>query len=91
MPEGFDYFKTNLLATCEITNPIIAIPVKTRATQVVAEVLPHRVICIFGLPKLLRFDKHSIFTEKVNTFILRTINFILKIIRCWEQKERYIP
>ena len=42
------------------------------------EALIHRVICIFGLPKLLIVDKDSAFTREVIQFILRVINCQLK-------------
>ena len=38
------------LNICEITNFVLAVYIKTRVAQVVAEASIHKVICIFGLP-----------------------------------------
>ena len=57
MQKGFDDFKYLLVATCEISNFVLAIPIKTSALQVVAETNIHRVICIFVTQKLLMVEK----------------------------------
>ena len=68
MPEGFDDFKYLLVATHEITNFILAIPIKTKAAQVLGEAFIHIVIYIFGSPKLLMVDKDSAYTgDVINT------------------------
>ena len=46
MQKGSNDFKYLLLATCEITNFVLAIPIKTRVDNVIAKALIHRVICI---------------------------------------------
>ena len=57
-----------------------AIPIKTRAAQVVVEALIHRVICILGQCNLLIADKNLTFMAEVIQFILRAINCKLKLI-----------
>ena len=46
MSKGFYDFKYLLVAICEITNFVLAIPDKSRATQNVAVAIIHRDLCI---------------------------------------------
>ena len=64
MPNGLDDFKHLLVATSEITNFLFAIPIKSKATKVIADELSHRVICIFSPTKLLLIDKDSAFHRR---------------------------
>ena len=80
MPQGFDNFKFLLVVTCELTNFTLAIPLKQRTAQVVAEALLHRLICIFGLPRLLIVDQDKGFTAQVIQYMLAAIDCKLKII-----------
>ena len=51
MPKGFHDFKYVLVATCKITNFILAIPIESGTAQVIVEALINRVICSFGPPQ----------------------------------------
>ena len=57
MQKGFDDFKHLIVTTFTIPNFTLAIPIKSRIAQVIAEDLLHRHIGNFGLPKLLIVDK----------------------------------
>ena len=46
IPKGLDNFKYLLVATCEITNLVLAIWIKLKAAQVVVQALIHRPIYI---------------------------------------------
>ena len=48
MPKGFDDFKYLLLTTYKTTNFVLAMLIKIRAAQVVAETLIYRVIYILA-------------------------------------------
>ena len=74
MPEKFDDFKYVLLGTCEITNIMFPITIRSRAPQVIVEVFIQRIICIFGPPKLSMVDKDSTFTGEINQLILYSIS-----------------
>ena len=50
--QGFEDFKHLLVASCDITNCNVAILLKKKHAVVISEALTHRIICIFGLPKL---------------------------------------
>ena len=75
MPQGFDNFKYLLVIMCEITNFVLAITIKSRVVQVLAETSIHRVKCMCSLPKLLIVDIEFNFIQ----FILRVINCIFII------------
>ena len=62
MPKGFDDFKYNLVAACEITNFMSAIPIKLRIGQVIPEMFIHRNICISGPHELHIIDEDFVFT-----------------------------
>ena len=69
-----------IVAECEIMTCILAIPIKTRLTQVVEKTFIHRVICIFDPQKLVIEDKALAFIGEVFRFILKAIKCQLKII-----------
>ena len=61
----FDMFKFILVATCEYTNIVFAKPLKEITSIAISNALLHRIICIFGPPKLFdsgqrfRIDQYS--------------------------------
>ena len=79
MLKGFDNFKYLLVATCDITNILVVILIKTEAVQVVAGARIHR-IHTFWSTKVISGRQRFSFTGKVSQFILRAINCQLKII-----------
>ena len=56
MPDGFDNFRYIVLATCEHTNFVFAVPTKERDAQVVLDALIHRIFTISGPPRFLSVD-----------------------------------
>ena len=50
MPEGFDGFHFLIMATCEQTNFVFAIPSKERTARAIANALIHRIFAISGPP-----------------------------------------
>ena len=73
MLKAFDCFKYMLVAAYEKMNFELAISIKTRVTQVIAEALIYKFICIFGPSRLLIEEKDSAFTGEVIQFILKTM------------------
>ena len=51
MPQAFGGYHLLLVITCDQTNFMIAVPLKGRTAQMVAEALIYRVIYLFGLPR----------------------------------------
>ena len=50
MPMGIIYHEFLLIATCEKTNFVHAIPMQNRQTETIANALLHRVCCLTGPP-----------------------------------------
>ena len=48
-----------LIATCEKTNFVHAIPMQNRQTETIANALLHRVCCLTGPPTKLSIDQDS--------------------------------
>ena len=63
MPQAFRGYHLLLVITCDQTNFMIAVPIRDRTAQTVAEALIYRVIYFFGPPrqiivmKLLNFHQ----------------------------------
>jgi hypothetical protein len=83
MPNGFDDYKFMLVCTCELTNFVIAVPLKRIDAPSVAEALIHRLICVFGPPKRLIVDKDKALSGKIVQYILDALKCNLKIISPW--------
>ena len=83
MPEGFDGFKFIVLATCEQTNLLFAIPTKERMGRAVSDTLIHRIFTITGPPQFLSVDKDRALTGEVITTLLKSMNYTMQIISPW--------
>ena len=83
MPQGFDDYKFLLIATCEQTNFTVAIPLKERNAETIAEALVHRVFCIVGPPRNLSVDKDAALTGVVIRMVLEALECNLHIISPW--------
>ena len=83
MPEGFDGFKYIILATCEQTNFVFAIPTKERTTRAVSDALIHRIFTITGPPQYLSVDKDKALTGAVISTLLTSMNCTMQIISPW--------
>ena len=65
MPMGIIYHEFLLIATCEKTNFVHAIPMQNRQTETIANALLHRVCCLTGPPTKLSIDQDSALTSQV--------------------------
>ena len=57
MPQAFGGYHLLLVITCDQTNFTIAVPLRDRQTQTVAEALIDGVIYLFGLPRQIVCDE----------------------------------
>ena len=69
-----------LVITCDQTKLTIAVPLRDRQTQTIAEALIYRVIYLFGPPRQIVCDKAAEFTSAIIQAILTMLNCRLKEI-----------
>ena len=62
MPQGFGGYHLLLVTTCDQTNFTIAVPLRDRTAQTIAEALIYRVIYLFGSPRQIISDEATEFT-----------------------------
>ena len=80
MPQAFGDYHLLLVITCDQTNFTIAVPLRDRQTQTVAEALIYRVIYLFGPPRQMVCDEATEFTSAIVQAILMMLNCRLKVI-----------
>ena len=80
MPQVFGGCHFLLVITCDQTNFTIAVPLRDRQTQSIAEALIYRVIYLFGPPRQIVCDKATEFTSAIVQEILMMLNCRLKVI-----------
>ena len=80
MPQAFGGYHLLLVITCNQTNFTIAVPLRDRQTQTVAEALIYRVIYLFGPPRQIVCDEATEFTSAIVQAILMMLNCRLKVI-----------
>ena len=80
MPQAFSGYHLLLVITCDQTNFTIAVPLRDRQTQTVAEALIHRAIYFFGLPRNIVCDEATEITSAIVQAILTMLNCRLKVI-----------
>ena len=73
MPKGIYDYEFLLIAVCEITGFVIAIPLIKHDTVFIAHDLIDRVFLIFGPPKSLIVDEDRTFSSKVMHYVLDTL------------------
>ena len=83
MLEGFDGFKYIILATCQQTNFVSAIPTKERTARAVSDALIHRIFTITGPPQYLSIDKDKALTGAVISTLLTSMKCTMQIISPW--------
>ena len=84
MPKGFLKYEHFLIATCEKTNFVYAIPLQNKKTQTIAEALIHRVFFLLtGPPTKLSIDQDSALTSQVITEVLKSLECTMQIISLW--------
>ena len=80
MPQAFGGYHLLFVITCDQTNFTIAVPLRDRQTQIIAEALIYRVIYLFGPPRQIVCDKAVEFTSAIVQAILTMLNCRLKVI-----------
>ena len=80
MPQAFGEYHLLLVITCNQTNFTIAVPLRDRTAQTIAEALIYRVIFLFGPPRQIISDEATEFTSAVIQAILCMLNCRLKVI-----------
>ena len=80
IPQAFGGYHLLLVITCDQTNFMIAIPLRDRTAQTVAEALIYRVIYLFGPPRQIISDKATEFSSAIIQVILCMLNCRLKVI-----------
>ena len=80
MPQAFGSYHLLLVITCDLTNFTIAVSLRNRQTQTVAEALIYTVIYLFGPPRQIVSDEAIEFTSAIVQAILMMLNCRLKDI-----------
>ena len=80
MPQAFGGYHLLLVITCDQTNFTIAVPLRDRQTQTIAETLIYRVIYLFGSPRQIVCDEAAEFTSAIVQEILTMLNYRLEVI-----------
>ena len=74
IPQAFGGYHLLLVITCDQTNFMIAVPLRDRTAQTVAEALIYRVIYLFGPPRQIISDKAMQFSSAIIQAILCMLN-----------------
>ena len=91
MPQAFRGYHLLLVITCNQTNFTIAVPLRDRHTQTIAEASIYRVIYLFNPPRWIVCDEAAEFTSAIIQAILTMLNCRLKVINHGSSKcERQI-
>ena len=80
MPQAFGGYHLLLVITCDQTNFMIAVPLRDRTAQTVAEALIYRVIYLFGPPRQIISAEATEFSSAIIQAILCMLNCRLKVI-----------
>ena len=80
MPQAFGGYHLLLVITYNQTNFTIAVPLRDRTAQMVAEALIYRVIYLFGPPRQIICDEATEFSSAIIQAILCMLNCRLKMI-----------
>ena len=77
-----------LVITCNQTNFTIAVPLRDRQMQTIAEALIYRVIYLFGPPRQILCDEATEFTSTIVQAILTMLNCRLKVISPYNHERQ---
>ena len=80
MPQAFGGYHLLLVITCDQTNFTIAVPLRDRTVQTVAEAFIYSVIYLFGPPIQIICDEATEFSSAIIQAILHMLNCRLKVI-----------
>ena len=78
MPQAFGGHHLLFVITCDQTNFMIAVPLRDRRAQMVAEALIYTVIYLFGPPRQIICDEATEFSSTIIQAILCMLNCRLK-------------
>ena len=87
MPQAFGGYHLLLVITCDQTNFTIAVLLRDRTAQMVAEALIYRVIYLFGPLRQIICDKATEFSSAIIQAILCMLNCRLKVISPYNQSS----
>ena len=94
MPKGIYDYEFLLIAVCEITGFVIAIPLIKHDAVSIAHALIDRIFLIFGPPKSLIVDEDRALSSKVMHYVLDALKINVKCISPYNhgslKTERYI-
>ena len=79
MSQAFGGYNLLLVITCDQTNFTIAIPLRDRTAQTIAEALIYRVVYLFGPPRQIISDEATKFTSTIIQALLCMLNCRLKV------------
>ena len=85
MPQEFGSYNLLLVITCDQTNFTIAVPLRDRQTQTIAQALIYRVIYLIGPPRQIVCNEATKFTPAIVQAILTMLNCRLKVIIPYNQ------
>ena len=88
MPQAFGGYHLLLVITCDQTNFTIAVPLRDRTAQMVAEALIYRVIYLFGPPRQIICDEATEFSSAIVQAILCMLNCRLKVISPYNHSSK---
>ena len=80
MPQASGGYHLLLVITCDQTNFTIAVPLRDRTAQMVAEALIYRVIYLFDPPRQIICDEATEFSSAIIQTILCMFNCRLKVV-----------
>ena len=80
MPQAFRGYHLLLVITCNQTNFTMAVPLRDRTAQMVAQTLIYRVIYLFGPLRQIICDEAIKFSSAIIQAILCMLNCRLKVI-----------
>ena len=80
MPKAFGGYHLLLVITSNQINFTLAVPLRDRQTQTIAEASIYRVIYLFGPPRQIVCDEAAEFTSAIVQAILTMLNCRLKVI-----------
>ena len=87
MPEAFGGYHLLLVITCDQTNFTIAVPLRDRTAQTVAEALIYGVIYLFRPPRQIICDEATEFSSAIIQTILCMLNCRLKVISSYNHSS----
>ena len=80
MPQAFGGYHLLLVIICDQTNFTLAVPLRDRQTQTIAEAIIYRVIYLFSPPRWIVCNEAVEFTSAIIQAILTMLNCRLKVI-----------